>query len=259
MIDRDELIRIIEDELLGAKILDIAAKLDPMANGIQFHGQTEVNKIALGVSLNAEFLQTAIESGAQVCVFHHGFDPRTSGSCFTLPSQNRLKLICNHNLTIAGYHYALDAHPTLGNNAVIIEKLGAHRAEPLFDTWGWVGEFAEPHPIKDLAKQCTELFQHDVFAVYSEPKMIKRFGVVSGGGKPGASQMIEFQRLGIDLFISGETSESIPHLMQETGINYFACGHYNTEVFGVQALGTALRDRVGNRAEIEFIDVPNQI
>ena len=63
--------------------------------------------------------------------------------------------------------------------------------------------------------------EHDVFAVYTGPKSIKTIGVVSGAGKPYAAEQAEMEEKGVELYISGETSESIPNKMKEAGINYF--------------------------------------
>jgi len=110
-----------------------------------------------------------------------------------------------------------------------------------------------------LRPLCAQLFEHDVFAVLSGPQKATTIGVVSGGGKPNAEHLTEMEHKGVELFITGETSESIPHKMKESQINYFACGHYATEVFGVQELGKTIKAHFKNKLEVEFIDIPNQI
>ena len=157
------------------------------------------------------------------------------------------------------FHYALDAHPTVGNNATIIKKLGAKIKEPLWDDWGYTATFEKPQDIHDLASKCEKLFNHDIFVVEVGAHKVKTIGVVSGGAKPYAQQIAEMESKGVELFISGETSESIPHKMQESGINYFACGHYATEVFGVQELGKKIKSNFKNRIAVEFIDIQNPI
>jgi putative NIF3 family GTP cyclohydrolase 1 type 2 len=47
--------------------------------------------------------------------------------------------------------------------------------------------------------------------------------------------------------------------MQEAEINYFVCGHYATEVFGVKALSAEIGERFKGKVEVEFIDIPNPI
>jgi dinuclear metal center YbgI/SA1388 family protein len=258
MVKRDELIHSVE-QMLGGEWLTKAQAKDELANGVQVLGQEEVKRVVLGTSLNEDFLLEAIKAQAQMCIFHHGFDVRTFNSRFPLFSQKRLKLIFEHGLTVMGFHYALDAHPELGNNAVIIRELGAQRKEPLFDEWGYTAEFDRPQAVAALSEKCAQLFSHDVFAVYAGPKHVKTIGVVSGAGKPDAPVLAELEAKGVELFISGEPSESTPHKMKESGINYFACGHYATEVFGVQELGKKIKEQFKDRLEVEFIDIPNVV
>ncbi|OGY20813.1 MAG: hypothetical protein A3F04_00955 [Candidatus Chisholmbacteria bacterium RIFCSPHIGHO2_12_FULL_49_9] len=255
---RDRLITFVLD-YFGKELLDKAAKQDEVANGIQLLGSEEVKKVALGVSLNEDFLKEAVRIGASLCIVHHGFDPRVYKGRFPRSSQKRLKLILNHDLTIIGFHYVLDADPRIGNNAVIIKLLGAKLGEPLFEEFGYVAHFEKPKDAAILAEQCAEIFHHDIFAVYSGPKKVKTIGVVSGAAKPSSEHLTEMEEKGIELFLTGEASESVPSKMAEEGINYFACGHYATEVFGVQELGKVIKSRFEDGLEVEFIDIPNPI
>jgi dinuclear metal center YbgI/SA1388 family protein len=258
MVKRDELIKFVY-KTIGKEWVDKALQKDELANGVQFLGGEEVKKVALGTSLNEDFLQEAVKAGAQFCIFHHGFDARVWKSRYPTFSQKRLKVIYENKLTIMGFHYALDAHPEIGNNVTIIKKLGAKVKEPFWEEWGYTAEFSSPQEVKKLSEKCAKLFEHDVFAVLSGPKKVKTIGVVSGGAKPEAGSLAEMEAKGVELFITGEPSESIPHKMKESGINYFSCGHYATEGFGVQELGKKMKERFKNRLEVEFIDIPNPI
>ena len=232
---------------------------DEKANGVQVYGGENVKKVMLGTSLNEEFLKLATKAGSNFCVFHHGIDDRTFKSRFPLYSQKRLRLIFNYDITIMAFHYALDAHPTIGNNAMIIKKLGAKIIEPLWDEWGYTANFEKPQDVHDLAHKCEELFDHDIFVVDGGPHKVKTIGVVSGGAKPYAEHIAEMEAKGVELFITGEANESSPHKMQESGINYFVCGHYATEKFGVQELGKKIKSKFKNKVGVEFIDIENPI
>jgi len=258
MVKRDDLISFI-CKTIGSEWLEKARQKDEMANGVQVLGGEKVEKIALGVSLNEEFLREAIEWGSDFCIFHHGLDPRTYKSRYPVYSQKRMRLVFKNDITVAGFHYALDAHPKIGNNATIIRKLGAKIKEPLFEEWGYVGEFSVPKDVNKLADQCSKLFDHDVFVVAYGPKRVKKIGVVSGGAKPYAQEVSEMEAKGVELFITGETSESSPHKMKEAGINYFVCGHYATEVFGVQELGRNIKVHFEDKVDVQFINIKNPI
>ena len=258
MVSRDEITQATH-QIIGQDLLEKSWVKDEVANGVQIEGALEVSKVALGVSLNQTFLKAAIKWGAQYCIFHHGLDTQTHLSRIPKYLQGHLQLIFTHQLTIAGYHYTLDAHPEIGNNAQIIKLLGAKLKEPLYEDWGYVGEFDQTQEMDNLIERCHKLFNHEVLSFRSNNNPIKTIGVVSGAGKPQAKHVEEIISKHIDLYISGETSEYIPHRLIESGISYFICGHYATETFGIKALGEKLKEHFKNQLEIKFIDIPTVI
>lgn len=262
MITRDDITQAIE-ELIGHDLLVAARKLDHRANGVQLTGKDEVKKLCLGVTCTLDYLHEAVDSGADYCLFHHGLDLAPSSiynSSLNQSQKKQLQFALANNLTIAGYHYSLDAQPDFGNAATIIKALGAKKlAIPYFSGWGWVAEFEKPQNVEELAEKCGDLFSHDIFAVYGGPSKISRLGVITGGGKPSGEYLHEIQQQNIDLHLTGEIGEPGPHLAKECSFNYFSCGHYATEVFGVQELGKKLKKQFGDKLEIEFIDIPNPL
>lgn len=261
MVKRDELIKFIH-QAIGEDLLEEVKKFDHRANGVQVHGSKEVHKIALGVSVSLDFLKEAVKTGAQFCLFHHGLSLRSDivNGKINLATQSRLRTIFENDLTVAGYHASLDAQSEFGNNAVIIDLLEAKRLDvPYFGGWGWVAEFDKPQDVKKLAGKLSEFLSHDVFAVYGGKEQVKRIGVCSGGAKPRGADLFEIVEKGIELHITGEIAEGGPSLTKDIGFNYFAGGHYATEVFGVQELGKKIKEHFKEKLEVEFIDVPNII
>lgn len=256
MINRDDLTQYISDTL-GNDLLAIAAKKDTVPNNVQIHGSDKVNKVVLGVSASPELIERAVESESEYVIVHHGLRASDIVNGRFDVYEHRLRLLFQNDITLAGFHYALDAHPEIGNNALIIKELGATRLDiPYFDTWGWVAEFEKPREAKELADKCSELFQHDIFAVYAGPQQISRIGVCSGGARPHGDEFFEILDKQIDLHLTGEISESGPYMAEEGGFNYFACGHYATETFGIKALGEKIKSKFNNKLEVEFIDTP---
>ncbi len=260
MVTRDELISFIENTL-GADLLSKARIKDIYANGVQIHGANEVDKITLGVTMTHDFLVESVAAGAQFCLTHHGLDLTSHNivaSRMHAGLQADLRYIFAHDLTVAGYHYSLDAHPKVGNNAAIIRELGAKMTgETYFDEWGYVAEFEQSVASDDLASKLAEITSHDIFTVYGGPKMIKRIGVCSGGAKPYDRELFEIIDKKIDAHIAGEIVEPSIAQAEGVGYNYYACGHYATEVFGVQELGKKIKAHFKNKLEVEFIDIPN--
>ena len=262
MVKRDDLIGKIED-LIGVELIARARLKDIYSNGVQIHGSSDVNKIALGVSLTHDFLTEAVAAGAQFCLAHHGLDLTSHNivsSRMHSGLQRDLKYIFANNLTVAGYHYSLDAQREFGNNATITKELGATiTTESYYDEWGFVAEFDNPISATVLATRLAEITTHDVFTIYGGPKMVKRIGVCTGGAKPYDRSLFEIIDKKIDAHISGEIIE--PGIAQAEGVgyNYYAAGHYATEVFGVQELGKRLKSYYGDKLEVEFIDIPNPL
>jgi len=260
MVTRDELTQFIYDQF-GKDLLEKAAKIDTVPNSLQLKGSETVKKVLLGVSANLEFFQQAVEEKADYLIFHHGLHLNGYVLNGRLdPFEDVLRLAFNHNFSVAGFHYALDAHVEIGNNAIIIDKLGAKRLnEPFFEEWGWVGEFKKPVSSKELAERCADLFQHDIFAVYAGPEKIKRIGVCSGGARPRGVSFYELIDKKIDALISGEISESGPYLAEAGKYHYFAGGHYATEVFGIQVLAGKIARHFEDKLEVAFIDIPSTL
>lgn len=258
MVKRDQLTQFIE-KTIGLDLINKGRQIDSNANGVQFHGSDKVGKVALGVSLNVDFLREATQAGAQYCIFHHGFDPRHLNARYSQGSQERLRLIFGNNLTIAGYHYALDAQPEFGNNATIARQLGAKVVDTLYETWGVVAKLPKKVALDELSKQCATLFDHDILASKVGNEEVQILGIVSGAGKPYHAQIEEMHEKGVELYISGESSESRLHAMQEEGISYFLGGHYATEVYGVQELGKRIKVHYKDQLEVEFIDIANPL
>ena len=76
---------------------------------------------------------------------------------------------------------------------------------------------------------------------------------------PKEKEIQEIVEADLDLYITGEVHESTVGIFKELGVNYFACGHYATEVFGVQALGLDLKKHFKDKVEVEFLDLPNPV
>lgn len=262
MIFRDDLISFMEKSI-GEDLISKARLKDIYSNGVQIHGKNEVNKIALGVSLTHDFLLESVASGADFCLTHHGLDLTNHNivsSRVHAGLQRDLKYIFAHDLTVAGYHYALDAHKVMGNNTVLIKELGAvMTGETYYDEWGYVAEFKKPILATELATKLADLTSHDIFSVYGGPEMVTRIGVCTGGAKPYDRELFEIIDKKIEAHIAGEIIE--PNIAQSYGVgyNYFACGHYATEVFGVQELGKIIKSHFGDKLEVEFIDIPNPL
>jgi dinuclear metal center YbgI/SA1388 family protein len=241
------------DELLSPGDFD-----DYGPNGLQVPGPERVDAIATGVSAHRELFEGAAEAGAQLVIAHHGlfwdFHPRSLSPTM----KERLRLLFDNEIALASYHLPLDAHPEVGNNALICAALGLERSEPFAEhrgrSIGFVGRSAEGIPFGELRARCAEVFGQEPFAWDSGPELVRSVGVVSGGAASSFGEAIE---RGLDAFLTGEPAEHVMADARESGTHFIAAGHYATETFGVRRLGELLAEEFG--VEHRFVAAPNPI
>jgi dinuclear metal center YbgI/SA1388 family protein len=166
----------------------------------------------------------------------------------------RLRPLFKHDVGLAAYHLPLDAHPEVGNNALLAEGLGCAEHEA-FATIGRAGTFAgEGIAAADLFARVEELTQRPPLVFDTGPERVRRIAIVSGAG---ASRLPLAVAEGFDAFLTGEPSEHVMADAREAGIHFIAAGHYATETFGVRRLGDWLAARFG--VEHHWIDIPNPV
>lgn len=234
-----------------------AGDRDPhMANGLQFRGQEEIHKLATAVSASVALFEKAVAQGAQALLVHHSIN-RPEQVLIDSFFLKRLSFLMQNQLSLIGYHYLLDHHPQVGHSAQIIHKLGAQTTVPYQDGWGWYGEFVEAVELKKLLADAEQLFGVKGVQYLFGPELVQRIVVITGKGAPYPGEMETLIRNGVDLFITGEVHEWVRECFREAGINFLAAGHYNTERFGLWALGEVIGQSFD--VEVEFVDLPNEV
>ena len=243
------------DEILdyAAELLDLAAFADYGPQGMQVVGAEEVTKIACAVSSSLELFQRAAEADAQLVLVHHGLlwenEPRT----IDLRMRRRLEALFAGDLTLAAYHLALDAHPEIGNNALLARELGVTVESP-FQAIGVGGSLPEPVPLESFLRRVREAIAPEPLVFAEGPDLVQRVAILSGGG---SRYLVDAAREGYDLYLTGEPAEPSLHLARELGITFVAAGHYATERLGVQALAARLAERFA--LAWEFVELPNPV
>jgi dinuclear metal center YbgI/SA1388 family protein len=238
---------------------EAAARIDQyMANGLQVRGRDQVRTIVTGVSASLRFFEEALALSADALIVHHSLNMPASIH-FDRIFSRRLRYLWDHDLSLIGYHYLLDSHPEIGNNAQIIQRLGGRLVEPYppDEGWGWVGEIEGGARRDELLSRCTDLFSHEGVQYPFGPDRVRMMVAVSGSGAPRPSQMEWLIQHQVDLFITGEPREWNRELFREAGISFVAAGHYYTERIGIQALGDVLRSRLD--VDVKFLDLPNPV
>lgn len=261
---------------MPAPTRDILAELDALLeparfedygpNGLQVPGAPQVETVATGVSANLELFERAAAEKVQLLLVHHGLFWGTSPGPIDAPLKRRLKILFDADIALAAYHLPLDAHPELGNNALIGKALGAeslepfalHHGEPIGFIATLPGDSGDNGdngiPAQALFTRVRELTARDPLVFDAGPPNIRRLAIVSGGG---ADYIADAIAAGADALLTGEPVERVMSTAREAGIHFIAAGHYATETFGVKALGEHIAQRFGVRHV--FLDVPNPI
>jgi dinuclear metal center YbgI/SA1388 family protein len=243
------------DDILtfAAELLDLDAYRDYGPMGLQVVGSEEVRKVACGVSASRELFERAGETGAQLVLVHHGLFWENESRVVDRVMRGRLEALFDADLTLAAYHLALDAHPEVGNNALLAAELGVD-TERRFTDWGYGGALAEPTAMSDFSTLVQEkLGQMPLLFPYG-PETVERVAVLTGGA---ARYVRQAAAEGYDCFVTGEADEPTKHAAKEAGIHFVAGGHYATETLGVRALSAKLAEQFG--LEWEFVDLPNPV
>jgi len=244
---RDEIIAFADE------LLDVDAYPDYGPMGLQVVGAHEVTRIACGVSASRELFERAAADGAQLVLVHHGLLWENESRVVDDRMRGRLKSLFDADLSLVAYHLALDAHPEVGNNALLARELGV---EPLrrFDQVGFGGPLTEPRPVGEIAALLGRLLGRDPLVFPCGPEVVRTVAIISGGG---ASRLALAAAEGYDLFLTGEPAEPTLATARELGIGFVAAGHHATETLGVQALAARIAERFA--IEWGFIGIDNPI
>lgn len=242
------------------ELLETGRFEDYCPNGLQVPGPAEVSTIATGVSASAELFELAASEHADLLIVHHGLFWGESAGPIDAQLKRRLQLLFDADTALAAYHLPLDAHPQLGNNALIAQALDAERLDEPFarhhgEPIGCLARFpGEGLPAQELVERVRTLTEREPLVFDAGPPHIRTLAIVSGAG---TDYLSEASRAGAEALLTGEPAERAMAQARELGVRMVAAGHYATETLGVRALGERLAERFGVRHV--FLDVPNPV
>jgi dinuclear metal center YbgI/SA1388 family protein len=248
-------------EILGElnRVLEPTRFEDYCVNGLQVPGAAQVQTIATGVSAHAELFELAAHERAQLLLVHHGLFWGSGVAQIDATLKRRLQILFESDIALAAYHLPLDAHPELGNNALLARALGAEWLEPFALHRGQAIGCVAQLPGDGLAAD--ELFARVTSATAREPLVfdagpprVHRLAIVTGAG---ADYTADAAAAGADALLTGELAERSMAQAREWGVHLIGAGHYATETFGVRRLGEYLAERFKLRHV--FLNVPNPV
>lgn len=221
-------------------------------NGLQVENSGAADCVAAAVDASEQTIREAARRGCRLLLVHHGLFWDGAG-----PIQGRryrrLKLLIENDMAVYSAHLPLDAHPDLGNNALLARALGIQQrglfglfSETPIGIWGNLEIRREA-----LAARLDDLLGVRVKLIPGGPEIISRAGVITGGA---GSMINEAVSANLDAFVTGEGAHHTYFDAMENGINVYYAGHYATETFGVRAVAAHLEQKFG--LSWEFIDCP---
>ena len=231
---------------------------DYLPIGLLVEGKDEVQKVATAVSASAELFEAAAEWGADLILVHHGMFWNGEDRVVQGHIKRRLKTLLAHDITLAGYHLPLDAHPEIGNNASFAQAMKFQEPEPFVEYKGRkIGYRGKLAPIRfdDFVQQATAFYgaPPKVNFACGKPE-ITSCAVISGGAW---EHVLDAAQAGIDCYVTGSADEPAYHLARELGIHFLAFGHYCTERIGIMRLGELVTQKFG--VETRFFESENPL
>jgi dinuclear metal center YbgI/SA1388 family protein len=222
-------------------------------NGVQVECQGPVRRVAAAVDASMATIQGAVAKGADLLLVHHGLfwnpDPRLVG-----PAYRRVRRLLESGMGLYSAHLPLDAHPEIGNAAVLARSVGVevegHFGEAKGVSIGWWGTLEEDRDA--FVARVASAVQGPVQLIPGGPQRVARVGVVTGAG---GSFIRDAAAAGLDTLLTGEGAHHTFTEAMEHGINVLYAGHYATETWGVRALAQRLESAFG--LPWDFIHVPS--
>jgi dinuclear metal center YbgI/SA1388 family protein len=246
MAGRDEIVA------YANELLEIERFPEFAPQGLQVVGAPEVTTVACGVSCSRELFERAVELGAELVLVHHGLFWRNEPLVVDARLRGRLEALFRGDASLLAYHLALDAHPTLGNNAQLAARVGATPVGP-FEVVG-LGCTIDAVRVEDLAARVAGAVGRTPLVLRGDDREIRRLAVSTGAA---GHDLVPAAHEGYDALLTGEPEEPSSATARELGIHLLAAGHYASEQFGVQALAAHLADRF--ELEWHFVEVANPV
>ncbi|MBL62571.1 MAG: Nif3-like dinuclear metal center hexameric protein [Opitutae bacterium] len=219
-------------------------------NGLQIANDGQVTKVGAAVDAGMEPFRKAVDANIDFLIVHHGLYWNPPVPLIGV-AYEKIKLLLQNNIAVYSSHLPLDGHPEIGNNAIIARKLGLRTNSTIFPyegvDAGLLTEGIESR--QELRASLENLFPNGIQAIEFGSENLGRIAILSGSGNSVVSEILG---VGTNTLVTGELRQHHFNMAQELGLNLYACGHYATETFGVDALGREVGKQFG--LGYEFIE-----
>lgn len=246
---KNELIEFLDEYL---KISDYPN--DDSKNGFQVDSdRQEIKKIGYAVDATSYIFDKAIKENVDMIICHHGLfwwlDLVVVGT-----HHNRLTKLIKNDIALYGCHLPLDAHEEVGNNIVMLNKfvemMRVENPEIKQDGHAFWLKFKEWIVLSDVM----EIYCNGIWIIWELYNFWKKEEINSiyfdSGGWLYTAKIAKENNY--DLLITWEWPHRDIVNAKEIWQSIVLWWHYETEVFGVQALAEKLNKDFG--VDIVFLD-----
>ena len=242
----NDIVRFCDNRLDITKVPDFSGS----CNGLQLQNNQSVFKIGSSVDAGIEPFRKAIAKGVDFLIVHHGLF-WTPPVPLTGTNYLKIKLCLDNNLAVYASHLPLDCHSEIGNNFILASKIGLKPYGSFLPFEGNdIGLLASNTLTrKELNSKLRQIFPKGITSMEFGSEKPDKIAILTGSGQSAVEKV---QDSGSDTLVTGELKQQHFNIAQELGLNLYACGHYATETFGVQALGLEVAEKF--KLAYEFID-----
>ena len=235
------------DDLLGVNGFPDSTRA---LNGVQVDCSRDITKIAAAVDARERTIAAAHGAKANLLLVHHGL---FWGGLRPLqgPQHRRFGALLRSDIGVYAAHLPLDAHPDIGNGALLARALGLAPTGTFGRYMGvevGVTGRLEPLSTAELVARARTFAAEYGGTVHTSPvnagRRTERWGIITGAGASNDS-IAEAVERGIDTMIVGEGPHHTAIEAEESGIVIVYAGHYATETLGVQALAARVSETFG--------------
>ncbi|HLE48611.1 MAG TPA: Nif3-like dinuclear metal center hexameric protein [Patescibacteria group bacterium] len=218
-------------------------------NGLELvSNNSEISKITGIVSPNINVFQKALKNKPDLILAHHGL-LKIESQPFLYSFKDRINFLNENNISYISYHIPLDVNEIYGNNTQLVKLLKLKHVEKFGEYHGikigYSGKLpkaiSDKYGLEKYLKSCLNIKPLEIIWPRNV-RSVNNISVISGGGAR-SEYFYETKFNNIDCYVSGNIDEGVIALCNELGIVYVAAGHYNTEKWGVIALGNHLQNK----------------
>lgn len=223
-------------------------------NGLQLENSGEIRRIVAAVDSHEKVIASAAKEKHSLLLVHHGLGWKPP---FPLTGVHGRKVRCAYegDLAVFSSHLPLDAHPEIGNNALLARALGLRQLHPCFPYQGrcvgWMGRLNRS--LDQLEARINQLYPLPCTVLRGGGHHVEKVAVVTGSA--GSASVSELLATGCDTLVTGEGPHHTYGDALEAGVNVIHAGHYQTEMAGLQALAAHLSQKFG--LPWRFLDFPS--